>query len=346
MRPFRLPGFSIERLLSPFPQRPALVATLAFTAFYLFQVRHAPLLVGLLLALPVAALNYGALYFLLRNGAHSFGAAIFPKVAVAVSVSLAIGTGILQPALIPYLVLFLLWLLLQILFRKGGLFYTGYTGLVIFSILLFSQRLLFVEEVGAFYAMRRLQRGVSDGEAAPLRWEQVRTVSGEPKRYRLTRNGALLLVVTLPPSLHFHDPAKKKPGFEHPEPGVPVAFLSSSSDALETPPSIAIFELDPRKENTAEGFIPDFKMFLGYRKNTGELIDLVYEGVREFDAGGIPIRGVFWSFLRDGRKERTGLYLLKTASGLQFALILNDIDVAGFPHHPARLSVLHDLGAG
>jgi hypothetical protein len=326
--------------LEPFPGRPAFLLTLLLSPLFLYMLSHHGLLVAPLLLIPLSLFIFLCTYVLIK---HLFKSIVSRKLRPALIVSALLAGFIyfLQPHLFIYLILYVVWLFVNFSLGRSGALFTGYAALLIFSLMLIAHRLMLVEEFLFFQARSRLLM-LSDTEGeAKLEWERP-----DPTKnvYRISADGRTVLIMALPEGMHFHAPDQKKPGFNHPEPGFPIAFVSSSEEDPEFEPALSIFELDPRRAYRPTDFLPDFKMFLGYRAGIKEIFDLKYMGALQAEIGGLPAEGIFWSYRVSSREaRRIGIYIVKSASGRRHALIVTDVPVEGFPHNPEILYIFKGL---
>ena len=328
----------LKALILHFYTKSALYLTAFASFYYLIQVRHHPFLYILILFFPVSLLNYLIFHYL--TGRIKSLLLVQKKVLIAEMLILillfAVGFVLLNK-IIFYIGILIFWIWAMLLLRKPAFFLAGYAGLLIFFTLVLSRYALVEEERGLVYIRSyyiRLQH-----ENSLVSWEGI---DPDGRQFLILRRGKPVLKLNVPEGVFFHGPDKKKPGLDYPEPGIPTAFLSSSQDDPEVFPAVWIFLLGD-EEYEAEGFKGDFNMFLGYKKNTGEITRVNFLGKKEFRLQGIVMSGLFWEYTSlSGLNSVTGLYLLKTKEA-NFILIVHDLPQEGFPHHTKILQILEGI---
>ena len=303
--------------------------------YYFFQLRYHPLLILILFILPVLVINFFLYKYFIRRLKNIFNSrSIYLKFDVIILTFILLVLSFLLFDFIFYIIIFSFWILLQIYFKKKDLFLIAYAGMILFSAVFFSRIFLVLEERSFFIARVYLNTLRHRGEE--VSWSSKNSI------VTIFRRGNPYLQIKIPENMYFHGTEEKSPGFENPEPGIPVGFISSSETSLEQAPYVWIFETE--KGNTdINSFQGDFKMFLGYRKGTGEIKNIIFEGSKHLELGGVNFEGFFWIYSDNkGSKRRSGMYMIERETE-NIVLILQDIPVEAFPHHPRILQLLNGI---
>ncbi|MDH5656720.1 MAG: hypothetical protein OEZ34_12480 [Spirochaetia bacterium] len=304
--------------------------------YYVYHLRHHSVWMILIFSLPVVIFNY-FIFLVLINRLKKilFHLKIFNlRTEIFIIIVLFPVLIFFLFDLFLYIAILYLWIALQLVQKKKDLFLIGYAGLILFSCI-FLSRIFLVQEERAFfliraYALQFRHRGEE------VSWKK------DSSGIIVLRRGQPYLHIKIPEEMYFHGPEKKRPGFDYPEPGIPVGMISSSELHQETAPAMWIFESEAKAEDLSV-FQSEFKMFLGYRKEIGEISNIVFEGRKEIEISGNSLNGIFWIYKENaGARKRTGLYILKR-NNYSLIFLLHDLPVDGFPHHPALLQLLYGL---
>ena len=246
-------------------------------------------------------------------------------------------------AILPLLVL--IWLLLEALvFRRPGVFYAGFVGLLLFFLAVNSYRMI---RVGSYLIGLGLQyqaRSEAREQLPENAWE-TRVIHGEP--YRVLRQGTEDLIrLPLPTDMYFFDARVVSLSADLIPPGFPICYVSSSPTDPFASPAFFLFRI-PGRIAGAEVGRKSVEQSLRQRMDAGELTSLAPEGAIQLESppAAVPLSGFGWRF-RDlvfEEDARMRFLLTPEVSGGSFAIVLYEPEVAGFRMHPRLARILAGL---
>lgn len=311
------------------------------STFYIFHVLHFAWYFILLLTVPVIALNSIFAFFLwklVRFRLQSLSA-LWPEflsgtILLGVLYTLVFRGNI---TILIVLVLFLIWLFVQLQAKRSGNFYTGWTGIVLFSLILGSYRLLNLEGDLLVNAREYLERKrLREAALGRIHWEKK-----GPLDYILQLDGKAALEIIIPEEMFFHGPEYFANG-----PGIPLGFVSASVSDPSVPPSVGFFEIQSSGTVDSDALKQEFEMILGQMENKGEIEKIKFVGQMEMKPpeSKAPMQGMFWQYkdLSTSRNMLSGIYVVWTKSG-PVGLVIIDPITTGFRHHPNILYILQNL---
>ena len=328
--------------------RPLLLLTALVTWFYISFSWHLPWLWIVVFVLPVAVLNYVLMYAgrsLISQRLADPNLRLYPELGIAalLVVVLFFTDALVETiwiALLPPLLV--VWLVLLSYQRKAGVFYTVFSGLMLFGMVVFSYRLLYLEErllilVHQYFRLQELRELVLERS---LRWD-----TQDQDRF-LRRGDETYLRVRVPEKLEFHEAGRAGAIYGLPLAGLPLCYLSSSTQDPFAPPALALFL--NQAEMSDQALRSAARLALGHRVNAGEIGELLFRGERELpeDVLGIDLKGVVYEFRDLVYEKQIRMELYRTPAypaGRRYTIILQYEPVKGFFVHPLLLTAIEGL---
>ncbi len=345
----------IRKLTAFCARRPEIPLTIVAGVFYAVSLRHLPSFWIVLLTLPVMILNYLLLYlgrrFLrarLARGELRMGLELL--LAAVALLGLHLTDFVKDDLLAAWLsAAALLWLLALARFGRPGPFYTVFIGIMLFTLGVFSQRFVFLEERLAAVAARY----VAEYQARAERENAYRWEEGNDGLRELYVRGRRVIRIVVPENLHFHDGRTSADPYDVPRPGLPVFYLSGSPTDPFAAPAVGVYFLDAEHppgmltrplESGGDlhpaQFTPLFREAFGRRRNSGE-VDEIPEPERlklpaDLLTGSfVPDYGVAYRYYDRIYEQDFRLSLFLSAplppDGLRFAVILEEQQPQGLP---------------
>lgn len=345
-RPGILPGIWVW-----FIKKSHIPPVIMSSGFYVYHSWHLPFFLMILLLLPVVLINYAFARLALAAIRARFRKEklnLWPELLVALCLLVLLYFTDLKDkalwmVLIP--VLYYFWLFLLSWLKHLGSFYTGFAGLILFTMIVSSYRLLHGEErlvLLLHYYWNRIQN--LDVIQDELHWEESQR---EAKLYRLTRREKMQMELEIPARMFFRDSRLIRFKYELPEPGIPLAFISSNQFDMLAPPSMGVFMVEGHAQRTLWDLRDQVAMILGHRSNAAEISEIKFEGNIKLDPplSSVKLRGLAWSYndFTFARNIRMAIYFSPEVVATRYVFVLYDPIVEGFRHHPDLLFILRSI---
>ena len=270
-------------------ERPEFPLTLIAFLFYFFYTEYLNSPISTIIAITTSLINF----LLFAWGRKKIQARLrqkdiilLPEIGASILLlALSLGMDSNTKLLIQIEVFVFSALLLSFSFKKVGFFYTVFTGILIFSSVFFSYRLIILQEKMILWALYRSQREASIDTGT---WKKEKSLLSRrvEKSYSLRLDEGKL-IVTVPNGLWFHKGKSSgyDPGF--PIIGEPLCYVSASKQDPYALPVIGIYLKtfpfgEKKTSQDRESFFAEMqglgKRTLGYRKKRGEIYGVHYEG--------------------------------------------------------------------
>jgi hypothetical protein len=338
-------------------RRPELPITLFALLFYIYQLWHLPALWIASLILPALGVTFGLVYGarrLIGRRLASENLRPLPELGLSFALCLAIYlTDFVKENVFALLLplLFFLWLLWASRTRRIGVFYTGFIGLLLLALSIFSYRLLYIEERLledlTFYLRRRELVATLEH-----RYQWVAGSSGERATQTLRMADRPVIGLTLAPGMVFHDARLISFIYGVPEPGTALCYLSISQQDPFAVPAVAIFaapqDVALNDEGARTAYLREaVERALAHRRRAGEIERLEFRGplplpgyLRLPSLGNAA--GIQYSYFDRLLEEDVRLALF-VAPDSRFVVVVNDAPTEGLLFEPAVLATLRGI---
>lgn len=272
--------------------------------------------------------------------------------AIIVIVFLALTLYEELPLAIPFLGILMVWMIWMFLERRSGLFFTGYTGIVIFSFIFFSS--IAVHRYELMIIQSILSRNESPRESPGIRIHQW--IQEEKGELTLLTNGEGIFRLKFPGPLRFTEKKGIESGDENVQSLSPVQNgmdrtemarigYESSKDSIQ---NIIFYDLSDQNIRRPE-YENHFVMLLNYLRQIGAIQNIQEMGLERLGGTqGELYEGRVYRYTDSGGKiqYQTGLYFDRSAEHVKNPLpviLLREIYSPTFPHTPDFMDVFNSI---
>ncbi len=350
---------------------------LVLILFYVYSTRDLAWYWSSLLILPLSILNFFLVVYVaraIRVRLTKQGQRPIPELIVLMVI--LFGMIILfywQDKMILFwlVTILLLWFTVQLYAGRSGLFYTGFVGVLLFSLVVFSHGLLYLEKRLLLWGMHYYHHLALVELLKNKRWQLKK--SAKNRQYSLddiVAKQGLKLSLPLPERLWLHD--SRLVGFIYgmPEPGLALAYISASQQDPYASPALGLYLADqslvPAQKNVGNSELTeapnktlqieankkqqvetmliklgvDVAKSLERRKDVGEVANIHYNGLHEleFVDKKQQIRGIGYSYDDLLNQETMHLYLFFAPLSPQLSLIYLSLEETSILTKPGQVS--------